>query len=202
MLKRIPRAEQVYRNREQVLAAARKVFLKSGYGAATLEQIADEAGFSKGVVYSQFESKADLFLALLDRRIAERAAQNEGIAKRAQGAAGMKAMIATAQRDTETERDWALVLLEFRLQAARDPELRRRYADSHRRTLAGVRSTIETIFAGSANESLAEPASHTAALVLALIAGLVIERESDTPLPQAVIDRALERLIGAERGRS
>jgi AcrR family transcriptional regulator len=199
MRKRIPRVEQVHRNREQVLGAARKVFLKSGYAAATLEQIADEAGFSKGVVYSQFESKADLFLALLDQRIAERAAQNEGIAKRAQGAAGMKTMIATAQRDTETERDWALVLLEFRLQAARDPELRRRYADAHRRTLAGVRSTIETIFAGGASESLAEPAGPTAVLVLALIAGLVIERESDTPLPQSVIDRALERLIGAER---
>ncbi|HTO55529.1 MAG TPA: TetR/AcrR family transcriptional regulator [Myxococcota bacterium] len=198
MQKRIPRAEQVHRNREQVLAAARKVFLSSGYGAATLDQIADAAGFSKGVVYSQFESKADLFLALLDRRIAERAAENEGIAKRAHGAAGMKAMIATAQRDTETERDWALVLLEFRLQAARDPELRRRYAELHRRTLAGVRATIETIFAGSASESLAEPAGYSAVLVLALIAGLVIERESETPLPQAVIDRALERLLGAE----
>jgi AcrR family transcriptional regulator len=37
----------------------------------TLDAIADEAGFSKGVVYSRFGSKADLFLALLDRRIEE-----------------------------------------------------------------------------------------------------------------------------------
>jgi AcrR family transcriptional regulator len=42
--------------------------------------IAEEAGFSKGVVYSQFASKADMFLALLEARIAERADQNERLA--------------------------------------------------------------------------------------------------------------------------
>ena len=62
-MKRLTRAEQSERNRGLVLAAARRVFLARGYHGATLEQIADEAGFSKGVVYSQFESKADLFLA-------------------------------------------------------------------------------------------------------------------------------------------
>jgi AcrR family transcriptional regulator len=57
-MKRLTRAEQSERNRGLVLAAARRVFLARGYHGATLEQIADEAGFSKGVVYSQFESKA------------------------------------------------------------------------------------------------------------------------------------------------
>ena len=70
-MKRLTRAEQSERNRGLVLAAARRVFLARGYHGATLEQIADEAGFSKGVVYSQFESKADLFLGLLEARISE-----------------------------------------------------------------------------------------------------------------------------------
>ena len=76
VMKRLTRVEQSERNRGLVLVAARRVFLARGYHRATLEQIADEAGFSKGVVYSQFESKADLFLALLEARIAERAAEN------------------------------------------------------------------------------------------------------------------------------
>src|SRR5215831_9655334 len=75
-MKRLSRAEQAERNRALVLDAARQVFLARGYHNATLEQIADEAGFSKGVMYSQFASKADLFLALLDDRIAERAKEN------------------------------------------------------------------------------------------------------------------------------
>ena len=57
------------------------MFLARGYHAATLEQIADEAGFSKGVVYSRFASKADLFLALLEDRIAERGPQNAALAQ-------------------------------------------------------------------------------------------------------------------------
>jgi AcrR family transcriptional regulator len=69
MSPRLSRAEQNDRNRSLLLAAARRVFLARGYYAATLEQIADEAGFSKGVVYSRFASKADMFLALLEDRI-------------------------------------------------------------------------------------------------------------------------------------
>ena len=79
MATRLRRAEQVERNREEVLAAARQVFLDRGYAKATVEGIADIAGFSTGVVYSQFGSKADLFLALLERRIAERAARHDDL---------------------------------------------------------------------------------------------------------------------------
>ena len=50
MSPRLTRVEQSVRNRELVLAAARRVFLERGYHGASLEQIADEAGFSKGVV--------------------------------------------------------------------------------------------------------------------------------------------------------
>ena len=80
MSQRLSRAEQNDRNRALLLAAALRVFLARGYHAATLELIADEAGFSKGVVYSRFTSKADMFLALLTDRIAERAAQNASAA--------------------------------------------------------------------------------------------------------------------------
>ena len=64
MATRLTRPQQVERNRERVLDAAREVFTESGYVKATLDAIAARAGFSKGVVYSQFDSKADLFLAL------------------------------------------------------------------------------------------------------------------------------------------
>ncbi len=62
-MKRLSRAEQNERNRALVLDAARRVFLNRGYHTATLDEIADEAGFSRGVVQSRFGNKADLFLA-------------------------------------------------------------------------------------------------------------------------------------------
>src|SRR5689334_21301772 len=90
---RLSRAEQTERNRTRVLAAARRAFLARGYHGATLEQIADEAGFSKGVVYSQFRNKADLFLALLEARIAERAAENAGLAEGLAGDEGFARLV-------------------------------------------------------------------------------------------------------------
>ena len=107
MPKRITRADQTGRNRDQVLAAARRVFLAKGYERATLEAIAREAGFSKGVVYSQFESKADLFLALLERRIDQRATQNEAIAKRHTGEETVAAIARAAREDGDEQRGLA-----------------------------------------------------------------------------------------------
>src|ERR1700683_5836072 len=85
MRTKLSREERVERNRRLVLEAARRVFLARGYASATLDVIAEEAGFSKGVVYSQFASKADMFLALLEASISERAGQNERLAERLEG---------------------------------------------------------------------------------------------------------------------
>jgi TetR/AcrR family acrAB operon transcriptional repressor len=54
------------------LDAAGRVFRDLGYSGASLDAIAQEAGFSKGAVYSHFTSKADLFLSLLEDRISRR----------------------------------------------------------------------------------------------------------------------------------
>jgi AcrR family transcriptional regulator len=51
------------------MASARQLFLRRGFHAASLEQVAEEAGFTIGAVYSRFGSKADLFLAILDQHV-------------------------------------------------------------------------------------------------------------------------------------
>jgi AcrR family transcriptional regulator len=65
-VKRRPsRAEAQSETRRQLLRAASRLFLRDGFVATSLANIADEAGVTKGAVYSNFESKEDLFLALL-----------------------------------------------------------------------------------------------------------------------------------------
>ena len=196
MRRRLSRAERTGLNRDQLLAAARRVFLARGYERATLEAIAQEAGFSKGVVYSQFASKADLFLALLERRIDERAGRNEAIAKRLSGAEGVATLVRTAREQSEAEPEWRLLVLEFRLHAARDRELSRRYREAHQRTIAGVASVIEQVLASGGEEPIESP-RHLAALVLALEPGLILERIADPrTIPNAVAERAFARLVG------
>ena len=67
-LDQIPRAPGT---RELVLAAAARVFARKGYAAATLEDLGTEAGMTKGAVYWHFGSKADVFHALVQTRVAE-----------------------------------------------------------------------------------------------------------------------------------
>ena len=66
------RAERA-NTRERLLAAARSVFARSGFHGASVEEIASEAGFSTGALYSNFDGKEDLFLVLMEREIDEHA---------------------------------------------------------------------------------------------------------------------------------
>jgi AcrR family transcriptional regulator len=191
------REAQVERNRELLLAAARRVFLARGYHGSTLEAIAAEAGFSKGVVYSQFESKADLFLALLDERIAERAAENErGVREAGGGAAGVAALCALGRRRAQRETDWNLLLLEFRAQAAREPALNERYAKAHARAIDGIAGLLTRMFEAAGVEP-ARPPELLATFVLALTSGVNLENlVAPGSLPTDAVVELLERTLG------
>ena len=196
MATRLSRVERVGRNREEVLAAARRVFLERGYAGASLDTIADEAGFSKGVVYSQFRSKGDLFIALLEQRIAERAAQNEAVTRRARGLDGIRALLRAGRQDGDAEPRWGLLLLEFRVHAAREPALNRRYAEAHRRTVDGIAALLARLYQEAAITPSAE-IRHLATLILVWASGVLLERAVDARgLPQAVADQAVFRLLG------
>jgi AcrR family transcriptional regulator len=61
--RRLPRAER----REQILRAATEAFARSGFAATSLDDVAHEAGVTRMVVYTHFESKSALYQAVLDR---------------------------------------------------------------------------------------------------------------------------------------
>jgi len=129
----------VSRNRADLLEAAGRVFRDLGYAGASLDAIADAAGFSKGAVYSHFSSKADLFLTLLEDRIEARAAdQRQRIVRGDDPRPFIESIYATTSADPR----WQLAVLEFRLVAARDPEVQARYSRAHARTIAGVMEII------------------------------------------------------------
>ncbi|PRY41317.1 TetR/AcrR family transcriptional regulator [Umezawaea tangerina] len=62
---RLTRAEQQRRTHEQLLDAGRKVFLRRGYLAATVEEIAADAGYTRGALYKHFDGKEGLWLAIV-----------------------------------------------------------------------------------------------------------------------------------------
>jgi AcrR family transcriptional regulator len=175
MSPRLSRAEQNDRNRALLLDAARRVFLERGYYAATLDQIADEAGFSKGAVYSRFASKADMFLALLEDRIAERAGQNAQLAGEMAGTGNFSALLELAEQAERSAPGWRLLVTEFRVHAARDPELNRRYAALHARAVDGVARTFTAVSKDGATE-FPLPPRQLAELWLTIETGRALEQ--------------------------
>jgi AcrR family transcriptional regulator len=174
MSHRLTRSQQTDRNRGLVLDAARRLFLERGYHGATLEQIADEAGFSKGVVYSQFDSKADLFLELVGQRIQERAQQHAKLAARIAGSGDYAALIDGLRQADNDVPGWLLLVIEFRVHAARDPELTRRLAAGHARTVDGVADVLATV--ARPGQKLPVPARQLAEALLVLSSGAALEQ--------------------------
>jgi AcrR family transcriptional regulator len=199
MATRLTRPQQVQRNRQLLLDAAREVFGEAGYAGATLEAIAVRAGFSKGVVYSQFASKADLFLALLEQRIAERADENEALVAEQAPVDAIATFLAGAERDAAGDPAWQQVLIEFRAQAARDPELNRRYAALHTRTV----DRLARILAGFYERATTTPPAPTrvlAELLLAIGNGLTLERAANADaIPRPEVLAAVVRVLDLPR---
>jgi AcrR family transcriptional regulator len=189
------REEQVERNRRLVLEAARRVFLARGYASASLEAIAEEAGFSKGVVYSQFASKADMFLTLLEARINERAEQNDRLAEQFDGRELAAAVPELAVALWRAEPEWTQLVLEFRVHAARAPELNRRYAELHERTI-GRLACVYSRLHERAGSTPRYPPRVLAQLSLALSRGAFLEELADPgldlPMPEIMSELVLQ----------
>jgi AcrR family transcriptional regulator len=198
--RRLSRAEQVARNRQELLDAAGRVFRDAGYARASLDAIAEEAGFSKGVIYSQFTSKADLFLTLLEQRIEHRAAEATATAlaytERSQATDLVGHMYALSRADPA----WGLAVLEFRVVAARDPALNERYARAHRRAVDGVADLIRTFFerTGGAPDM---PAETLAVLGMMIDVGAFLEDlASPGALSEAELSDTFARVAGIGGG--
>jgi AcrR family transcriptional regulator len=174
-------AERRARTREHLLEAAYVVFVRRGFAAASLDEIAEAAGLSKGALYYNFAGKEDLFLALVEQRLERRAADLT---------AGLHAARAELRRAAEQgeetdwaravvarlplDRDWTLLFFEFVCHAAREPHAAQAFAErlGALRTLSA--RALEQL-AADARFTLPAPAAELADALSALANGAAIE---------------------------
>ena len=132
--------------RRHLLEAAAIVFAQKGFHAATLDEVAAAAGFTKGAVYSNFKSKDDLFLALFDDRIERQFAVTIEVLED-----GSHEMTEQLPRVRELlhggaffwDDDWTTLYLEFVLYAMRNPEARAKLAARALRERTAVKALME-----------------------------------------------------------
>jgi AcrR family transcriptional regulator len=176
--KRETRAERQARTRAELLTTAARLFARRGYAGASVEEIAEEAGYSHGAVYSNFAGKADLFLAVFEEYMAERA--RELVVTQVNiGADAPLELRARALADQWMERFAAdresfLLHMEFIAHSGRDPELAGRFGNRS----AALREVISRYIADVQQEigvELPLPPDEVALVLRALGIGLAVE---------------------------
>lgn len=194
--KRLTRAESKERTRALLLDAAATVFAREGFGGASVDAIAEEAGFSKGAVYSNFAGKDDLFLALLDRRLEEYG--QDWLRVFAHGTSPEERRDGTEQllaRETGTQRAWTMLELEFILYALREETARIKLAERYR----GIREAITATLAQHEAETglaLPLPPETLAWLLPALSSGLDVRVQIELDSPDNLWPAALQQFLG------
>jgi AcrR family transcriptional regulator len=182
---RLTRAERKQQTRADLLAAAQRVFLRDGFHGASLTQIAEEAGYTFGAVYSNFQNKDDLFLAVLDAESGRRLPVLVDLLLDAPSLeAGLRAIASEYAEYAQHHPGWTAVYVEFWIHAARRPELRRQVAERHERLLEAATEMVEE-FARRWGAEFTLPSREVVRGTYALSRGMGLERLVDpdaTPL--------------------
>jgi AcrR family transcriptional regulator len=175
---RLTREEARRQTRERLLDAAADVFRRQGYHGASLEAVAEAAGYTKGAVYSNFATKADLFMALLERFLAgEAAVQSEQFAS-----GSIEEFIGNLDkvftRQVTSDPTWVVLQIEFWLAAVREPALRERLLARARQVQEASCEAWDRRLAEAAGRSQFT-GGELATLLNALASGLALQWELD-----------------------
>jgi AcrR family transcriptional regulator len=162
--------------RDELLAAALRVFARRGYREAGVDEIAAEAGYSKGALYWHFSGKAQLLTALLEERIDAPIRDRVALLASAPPERDMS-VEATREfaRQLEKEREAMLLEREYWTLAIRDPELRARYAERQAELRDSLAVAMEARARHLGTPDLTMPAEDVARIVMSIIGGLAVD---------------------------
>lgn len=175
---RLSREENREQTRTRLLDAARIGFARLGYAGASVDLIAESAGFSKGALYSNFASKEDLFLLLLKQHLEAEVASSAEVIADADFETALDRFVDRYAVDRE-DQDWCLLSVEFALHAARSEEFGRHYAalyEGHYRSVADILEKLAARAGGRVGDC-----GQSAAKFIAFRRGLALDRGSQRP---------------------
>jgi AcrR family transcriptional regulator len=197
--KRLSRVERKADTRERLLSSALVVFAREGFEGASLEEIAEEAGFSTGAIYSAFGGKQELFFALLDRCLEQEKRDLGEIFERDEP---LEVRISAVGRwkpgPLESAEQWRVLATEFWLHAVRDPRARALLAERHRRQRAAAALLLEGAYREQGRQPPVE-AGLLADAVIGMQIGMAMRAIVD---PEAVPEGSYARVLGILLGTS
>jgi AcrR family transcriptional regulator len=196
--KRLTRAEARIRTRERLLAAAEHVLARKGFAGASVEEIAEAAGYSTGALYSNFDGKQQILAEVLSRRMAARIAAavriiDDGVAGTADPLEASGRLLAEV---ADNDRDFALLQAESWLYAVQSPELMDDLAARRRELSVAVERLVAAELERRAMPAGIPLARSVTTVVLALFDGLMCQRRTDpASVPDELFAQALRWLL-------
>jgi AcrR family transcriptional regulator len=182
---RLTRKEKQAHTRSCLMQSAAKVFARRGLQSASIDEVAEDAGYTKGAFYANFKNKEELFLAMLDERFAERLEEIEAVLS---SDAGLEDQAQQAGVDftryLAADPEWQRLFTEFTAYAARDEDFREELVTRYR----ALRERIAEGFGVQADRlgvAAPLPMEQVALMTMAMAHGIAIEKLLE---PDAVDD--------------
>jgi AcrR family transcriptional regulator len=179
----LSRQESQARTRARLLKAAAKVLLRDGFHAASIGQIANAAGYTTGAVYSNFESKEELCLAVLEDRFLNLASElTTALAAAAPNVDARMTEVEAWYENILGQEQWGLLAAEFALATRKKAAIRNQLADRIKMGRAMIGAVLAQQYE-QLHVELPVDTDRLAAAVLGLAIGMAVQRVVDPDIP-------------------
>ena len=182
--KRLTREESKARTRSELLRAANRLFLRNGFVATSLSEIAEEAALTKGAVYSNFESKESLFLAILQS--AEEDGPDAAYINQAQFAPPGTEWTTARLPGHQPSRRHVALFLEMNAFALRNDRTRQWVEEANAEWFEGVGAELNELF-GTSVEDTHMLGLSAQSLWVGMMMHLGFGPEGKTPIPDEAV---------------
>ncbi|MFF0826591.1 TetR/AcrR family transcriptional regulator [Brevibacillus sp. NPDC003359] len=196
--RRLTQAERKQETRQLLIDSAIETFAQLGFHGASVDKIADHAGFTKGAVYAHFQSKEDLFLAILESQMQLHVSNiHHAIDHQPSLSHFIEAMDAYFMSVQQQNRTWCMLNLEFLLYAMREESVRQRWSNMIIESVQHLSKAIQTLMPKESDSTLS--ADEIAWTILALENGMtVFYYISGDQVPLSLYGKALQNMLSSK----
>jgi TetR/AcrR family transcriptional regulator, transcriptional repressor of aconitase len=174
--KRLTREESRAQTRATLMAVGRQHFLRYGLGGAVAEKIAEDAGYSRGALYSNFDGKEELFLAVIREEQDRRAEAFRSMFQEEPSAKERLRKMRDAVADVVTDPDWIVLRAEFESGALRNERIRQTFVEVHRQQVRDAGNLIRNLARSSEIHMSIKP-NEFMMIILNLTHGLAVTQK-------------------------
>ncbi len=179
------RREKQQRTRKSLLKAASEMFCRRGLDGASIDEVAQAAGYTKGAFYANFKSKEELFLVMLDERFSEELERLDRMLAGTHEAQEEAAAAAADFIQFATDEEWQRLSFQFLAYAARNEDFRQELA-TRQKAMRERMASVFTRWKQSFDTDFAIPVEDITAMTFFMadgfLAGRIIEPDLDDEL--------------------